>query len=181
MSRAERAGIYLAWGLVQAIILAGLLLLGGILGAYVSWDLLPSLFGIRPSAAGLAVGFPGGVILAIWICHSARGWVLRLRVRQLGRDGVAASATVTGLRRLTRRGPRGGYITHYTVQLRWTDPISGGIQHHRLVYRFLTDRSKPFEETCAHGRQLTVRYRAGCPERFVIDIRFAPPMADLIG
>lgn len=180
MTPGKRATIVLIWVVIQLVVFALLFFWCGVAGAYVSWDILPQLFHVGRSTAGVLIGFGVGAIVTVWICHSSRGWLLRLRLRRLRRDGIEAVATVTRLDRRYRRNPRGPGITHYTVHVRWHDPQDGSTRDHERRYRFFGHGSSRFEDTCAHRRTVTVRYDQRNPGRFVIDIPFAPTMADLI-
>jgi hypothetical protein len=182
-ARHGRAAWYtvgLAWGLVQLVILVLCLYAGGIAGAYLTWVLLPHLLGIRPGVVGLAIGFPGGVAGGIAVNHNARMWVQRLRLRRLRTRGTSATAKVANLSERYVSNPRGGGVTYYTVELRWTDPVTGTRYRHQRKYRFLGRGSPAFEKTCAKRTELTVRYPLGRPSLVVIDIPFAPAMADLL-
>lgn len=158
MTRAQRNIITLIWALVQLIVLAALFFGCGLAVTFVTWIVLPFLFHTRSSASGVLIGFGMGIVAAIWICHSARMWLLRLRLRRL-------------------RGPG---TTTYGVHLRWRDAPEGTIRDGERRYRFWGDGTPRFERACATRKQLIVRYDPRHPSRFVVDIPFAPTMADLI-
>jgi hypothetical protein len=180
MTRSQRVTITLIWALVQVIVFALLFFWCVVAGAYVSWDLLPYLFHIGPNANGVLIGFAVGTVAGIWVCHSARMWLLRLRLRRLRRSGIEATATVTRLSKAYQANPRGPGVTHYTVHLRWRDPQDGGSREQERTYRFSGRGSSRFERTCDHGTTVVVRYDQRHPSRVVLDIPFAPPMAEVI-
>jgi hypothetical protein len=99
---------------------------------------------------------------------------LRLRVRWLRRNGTEATATVTKFASKYVVGGRGGSLTYYTVHVSWH-----GTEHERR-FRFWGRGSPTFERICARRRAVTVRFTQRHPDRFVLDIPYAPTMADLI-
>ncbi|HEY4022843.1 MAG TPA: DUF3592 domain-containing protein [Pseudonocardiaceae bacterium] len=180
MTRSQRAAITLIWALVQVIVFALLFFWCGVAGVYVSWDLLPYLFHIGPDPYGVLIGFAVGTVAGIWVCHRARMWLLRLRLRRLRRSGIEATATVTRLAKDYQANPRGPGVTRYTVHLRWRDPQDGGSREQDRRYRFSGHGSPRFESTCAERTKVVVRYDHRHPDRFVLDIPFAPPMAEVL-
>jgi uncharacterized protein DUF3592 len=179
MTRARRTTITLIWALVQLIVCAALFFGCGIAVAAVTWIVLPFLFHTQPSASGVLIGFGVGIVAAVWICHSARMWLLRLRLRRLRRHGTEATASVAELASTYQSNPRGPGTTTYAVHLRWRD-ADGSIRNGERRYRFWGAGTPAFERACATRNQLIVRYDPRHPSGFVVDIPFAPTMADLI-
>jgi hypothetical protein len=69
---------------------------------------------------------------------------------------------------------RGGSGTIYTVTVQWA-------RHQgRRRYPFRGTGSDRFTTVCHHGAVVVVRHPAGAPDRFVLDIPFAPVMEDLV-
>jgi hypothetical protein len=167
MTRRARFTVTLIWALVQLIVFVALVFCTGVLAAFFDPNDVP-------------IGFIVGAIVGLWVCHSARRWLLRLRLRLLRRNGIAATATVTRLERDWRPGARGSGVTFYAVQLRWDHP-SGEVHKGEWRYRFIGRGSPGFEKTCADHKKITVRYREQRPDRFCVDIPFAPRMAELVG
>lgn len=177
VSRGKRVLIGLAWGLGQLVILGVLffcgLLAGGLLGVYV--------FGSQDVSGLVDLGFVAGIVAAIAVNHSARIWLQRLRLRGLRRRGTAVDATVVSLNGHYTSNPRGGPgNTYCTVLVGWTDPVTGASWKGERLYRFWGSAPRGFRAACADGAKVGVYYPPGRPSRFVIDIPFAPTMADLV-
>lgn len=168
-----------AWGLVQVAMCVAGLFWGGVAGASVTWTLLPHWLGIRPTVAGLPVGFLLGLAAALAISHYARTWVQRARLRLLRRRGTTVTAQVAQLHRTYRYTARGGGSTSYRMDLHWTDP-DGTLYRLARHYRFYGRGPSGFEQACGTGAAVTLAYPPGRPGRAVVDVRYAPAMADLL-
>ncbi|MEV0398989.1 DUF3592 domain-containing protein [Actinoallomurus sp. NPDC050550] len=171
--------VSIGWGLLQLVILALCLFWGGVAGVSVTWSLLPHLLGIRHSVNGLAVGFLTGLAVGLIINHKARMWVRRARLRRLRRRGSRATARVAAVDR-QHRSVRGSKSTSYVVRLQWIDPATRTGYRCRRWYRFAGSGSAAFEKACSTGAEVTVWFPPGRPSRAVVDIPFAPVMADLL-
>lgn len=177
VSRGRRVLISLAWGLVQLVITATLFFFGGVAGG----GLAVHVFDWRGLDTLLPLGFVAGVVIALWINHSARGWVRRLRLLGLRRQGTAVDATVLYLIGHYISNPRAGPgIDTYVLAAQWTDPVTGATWEGQRTYRFRGRAPRRFKAACADGAKVGVYYPPGRPSRFVIDIPFAPTMADLL-
>ena len=165
MTRGQRITITAIWWVIQLVVL--LLLMFGCAFAATA---------IGPDYPPL--GFAVGMLLTICLCHYARMCLLRLRLRGLRRSGAQEVATVTRLSRERLYYTR-IIVTRYTVTVSWTDPDTGTEHDLERQYNF-GRRSTTFERACAKRKKVTVRYRQRHPSRFVLDIPFAPSMADLI-
>lgn len=181
--RGRAGGVVVAAVRGLAIVVVGAVLIaaGAVGGTYVSWNLLPHLFGTREEVYGLPVGTLAGIVAAFWFAHMGRRWVLRARLRRLRSGGVRTTATIQNIRTEFQVGSRGGGNTTYHLTLCWTDPFSG-VRYvlRRRRYRFFgTAGSATFEKACA-AREIPVLYPPHRPWRLVADIPFAPIMADLL-
>lgn len=177
VSRGKRVLLGLAWGLVQLVIAAVLLFFGGVAGG----ELAVHVFAWHGVNTLVPLGFVAGVVVAMLINHSARGWVRRLRLRGLRRRGTAVDAEVVHLSRRYISNPRGGPgSTVYVVLVQWTEPVTGAGWRGERTYRFWGRGSRRFEAACADDAKVAVSYPPGRPSRFVIDVPFAPTMADLL-
>ncbi len=172
--RWARFGVALLWGLGQLLVLAVLFYAGGVAGAYLGFRLLPAVAGGRESTVPIFLGFAAGLVAAGVVNHEARMWVQRLRIRALRRTGVRVDATVVAVDRRYTPNPKGQGSTTYTVTVRW--PGYTG----RRAYRFWGRGSVAFETVFHRRATVPVRYAADRPGRFVLDVPFAPTMADLV-
>lgn len=173
-SSGKRQLIGLAWGLTQLVILAVLFLAGGVAGGFLATDVFSG-----HGANGLVLtGFGAGVIAALAVNHNARIWLQRLRLRRLRTRGVAVQAEVLDLSRRYTPSTRGPGSTRYMVRAGWTDPATGVSWQGERVFRFSGWGSRRLERACADGAKVPVYYPPGRPSRFIIDIPFAPTMAD---
>lgn len=169
------------WGAVQVLVVAGAMFGGAVAGTGVTWELLPALTGVRPGVAGLPIGALAGLVVGFVVTHHARGWLRTARLRRLRRTGTCADARVVRLDRRHRVGPHGGSSTTYTMLLRWTDP--GGTHECARRFRFIgafRTGDTGFAMRYAIGRTVPVAYRPGRPARAVVDIPYAPMLADLL-
>jgi hypothetical protein len=168
-----RFGVDVIWALVQLIVLAALFVAGGELGGALGFLVMPRIFGLP-----LALGFAAGVVAGLVVNHSSRMWIMRLRLRRLRRSGQRVDATVLHVEEGYASGGRGGGMTTYTVYVGWRDR-DGAEHEYERRYRFWGRRSRAFEAAVVGQPALPVFYAPGHPSRFVIDIPFAPTMADL--
>ena len=180
MTNRERVTITLLWRLTQVVVFALLVLGCGVEGGAISRN-----------STGVVIGSAIGVVVATWLCLSGRMWLLVVRLDRLRREGVEAQATVMTDRVYTPLGRRRGDLRYpnersygpaeirYTVYLRWVDPRDGTLREGERRYRLTGSASARFERVMA-GMRVTVRYDRRRPSRFVLDIPFAPSMADLI-
>jgi hypothetical protein len=173
-SRGKRLLIGLTWGLIQLVILCALFFAGGVAAGYLAID----VFSGRGTNTMVPAGFAVGVIAALVVNHSARIWLQRLRLRGLRVHGVAVEAEVVDLDREYTASTRGPGSTKYSALVRWTDPATGVSCQGEHRYRFSGQGSRRLETACAHGAKVPVYYPPGRPSRFIIDIPFAPSMAD---
>lgn len=172
-SRGKRLLIGLAWGLIQLVILFALLYLGGVAAGYLATDVFGG-HGVNPT---VLLGIAVGVIAGLVVDHNARIWLQRFRLRGLHARGVAVEAGVHLDKQYTYSG-RGPGTTRYIAQVRWTDPATGESWQGERRYRFSGRGSKRLEAICSARAKVPVYYPAGRPSRFVIDVPFAPTMAD---
>lgn len=115
-------------------------------------------------------------LLAVSICHLARGWVQRLRLSRLRRTGAAATGHVIGRLDECAGNPRGPGMIRYRVSVAWTD--ESGPQMGERRYRFWGRGNRAFEALTERGAEVGVRYPLGRPRLLIIDIPYAPTMAD---
>lgn len=172
----RRVLVGLLWGLIQAVTLFALLFAGGVAAAYLD----ESLAGGGPvSSTPVLIGLAAGVAAGLALCHKARAWLQELRLRRLRADGVSVQATVRRLDRLYV--PYKAGTTRYTVCVQWKDPVTAACWHGERRYRFYGRGSRRLETLCAVGARVELRYPAHRPSRFILDVPFAPTMADLLG
>jgi hypothetical protein len=174
---ARRLAIGLLWGAAQAVLLCGPLLAGGLAAAY----LTQALTGRPASSTAALIGAAAGAGAGVLVCHKARAWLLEARLRRLRADGVSARGVVRRLDRQWSAGGRGGSMTRYAAHVQWRDPATGERWQGERRYRFYGRGSRQLEAVLAAGEQVELRYPAGRPQRFVIDVPFAPVMADVLG
>ncbi|GAA4212224.1 DUF3592 domain-containing protein [Actinocatenispora rupis] len=176
--RPVRVAVTATWAGVLVALVAGALFGGMVAGAWVSWDLLPALLGVRPGVAGLPVGAAAGLAAGFTVGHRTRGWVRVLRLHLLRRNGTHADARVTRVERRHRHTARGGSTTAYTVVVGWVDRdgAQGCVRH----FRFLGDGDPRFPALLRTGATVRVAYRAGRAARAVLDVPYAPVLADLL-
>lgn len=169
-----RFGIGLIWTVVMVVILAAGVFAGLLLGAGL-YEL------VRPHSRGdlsvlVPLGGLAGTVLGISICHLARGWVQRLRLSRLRLTGVAATGRVTACLESYISNSRGPGMTFYRVTVAWTD--ESGPHTGQRRYRFWGHGVRTFDVLTERGKEVQLRYPPGRPERFIIDIAYAPTMAD---
>lgn len=173
-SRRKRLLIGLAWSLIQLMILFALLFAGGVAAGYLAIDVFSGHGANSTALIGIAVG----VIAALVVNHKARIWLQCSRLRGLRVQGVAVEAKVVDLDRKYAASSRGPGSTRYVALVRWTDPATGVSWQGERRYRFSGRGSNRLEAACADGAKVPVCYPPGRPSRFIIDIPFAPTMAD---
>jgi hypothetical protein len=182
LSRRARAAVTVVWGLAQLAVVAGALFAGAVAGAGVTWDLLPALTGVRPGVVGLPIGTLAGVAAGVAVTHNARGWLRTARLRHLRRRGTHADARVVRLDRRCRAGPRGGSTTTHTMVVRWADRRGTHEcgRRFRFIGAFRSGGDAGFATRYAVGATVPVAYRPERPARAVLDIPYAPMLADLL-
>jgi hypothetical protein len=164
----------LAWGLTTTAVFAALTFAGMVAGAYLGFELMPLLDGGRTNAGPIAMGAAAGVTAGLVVGHRGRRWVQALLLRRLRRAGVAVTATVRDCRRRYIASSRGPGTSIYTVTLAWPGELR------TRDYRFWGRGDRDFEDCVRRGKELTVRFPAGRPHRFIVEIPYAPAMADLL-
>jgi hypothetical protein len=176
--RWARAGIGLGWGVLMVVLLAAAIFGGMLLGAWLGFDVLPHYNGGHDVAWLLAVGALAGVVVGLTIGHKGRGWVQAWRLHRLRRGGgVTLTASVRRSDGNYVRNPRGGGVTVYDVRVGWRDHQAGEQERERQ-YKFWGRGAPAFEELVHSGAEVPVVYPPGRPDRFIVDIPFAPTMAD---
>jgi hypothetical protein len=173
-SGGKRLLIGLAWGLIQVAILFVLLFAGGVAAGYLATD----VFGGHGVNSTVLIGIAVGVIAGLVVDHRARPWLQRFRLRGLRLHGVSVQAEVVRLDRQYAASGRGPGATRYVVHVRWQDPATGVASQGERRYRFSGRGSRRLQAACADGAKVPVYYPPGRPSRFIIDIPFAPTMAD---
>jgi hypothetical protein len=168
-----RLGVGLVWGLVELVILGAFFVAGGLVGA-LGFLVAPSIYGLP-----LSIGFVAGIVAGLMVNHHARLWLLHLRVRLLRRRGQHVMASVMWVDDQYAASGRGPGTMTCTVFVRWQDPVSGDDHEYDRQYRFWGNGSKHFE-ALVDEPSVPVLYAPGRPSRFVIDIPFAPTMADFV-
>jgi hypothetical protein len=168
-----RVGIGLAWGVVMLAVFAGIVFGAMVGGGYAGYVWAPRLDGGHDIGPVLALAALAGIAAGIAVCHRARGWVQRLR---LSRCDVRTSARVVWRDRRFTASARGPGGTRYTVYLSWRDPA--GEQAGERQYRFMGHGPQDFASRVAVDGTVPIRYPAGRPHRFIIDVPYAPTMAD---
>ncbi len=172
-----RLTIGLIWGLLILAVLATATFAGMVAGAWLGFDVLPRFNGGHHLQWLLLVGAIVGVTTGLTVGHRGRGWVQAWRLRRMRGANGPGTATV---RRCSSRyvvNPRGGSSTIYRVQVGWFDHLAGEQERERQ-YKFFGRGSPAFEELVRAGAQVPVAYPPGRPHRFIIDIPYAPTMAD---
>ena len=104
------------------------------------------------------------------VCQRAGRWVQWWRLRRLRRHGASAQARVE--RQATHHTAGRGARTRYTIHVRW-EGYAGA-----RTYSFDGRGDPEFAALTAVGETVRVRYPAGRPRRFVIDLPYAAGMVD---
>ena len=176
ISVSRRVLIGLLWGLVQAVAVFVLLFAGGVAAAYLDES---AAAGLPVSSSAVLVGLAAGVAAGLFVNHKARIWLQEFRLRRLRGGGVSVQATV---RRLDRQYiPYKIGTTRYVVHVQWQDPATGDRWQGERRYRFSGRGSRRLEASCARGERVGLYYPEHRLSRFVIDVPFAPTMADFFG
>jgi hypothetical protein len=170
---AARLAVGLVWGLTQIVILGAFWIGGGLAGALGSL-IAPSIY-----ALPVSIGIVGGVLAALVVNHHARMWLLQFRLRRLRRRGQRVMASVVWVDEHMAANARGPGTITYSVFLRWHDLVAGADHEYERQYRFWGSGSRQLE-ALVHEPTVPVLYEPSDPSRFVIDIPFAPTMADLV-
>ena len=185
----RRALVGLIWGLIQAVLVLALLSAGGVAAA--AADRAVTGLATQTPAGGTSpvvlAGLAAGVVAGLAVGQKARGWLQELRLRRLRSAGAGAVSVRASIDRLDRRSPATtprpswARLTRYTVHLHWQDPATGAHCLGERRYRLSGRRSRRLEALCAGPARVVVYYPAHRVSRFVIDVPFAPTMADLFG
>jgi len=180
----RRALASLIWGLIQAVTVLAGVAVGGAAAA----GLVPAATGhaAAPAAvfAGLVAGAAAGLAAGLLVGGRAPSWLQERRLRRLRTAGPAAvsvRATVDRLDRPRRPARHGLSRGRYVVHVSWLDPAAGVGFRGERCYRMAGRRSRRLEALCAGRAQVAVYYPARRPSRFVIDVPFAPTVADFFG
>jgi hypothetical protein len=174
-----RLAIGLVWGLLILAVLGVATFAGMVAAAWLGFDVLPRYDGGHDVAWLLVVGATAGVTAGLTIGHRGRGWVQASRLRRMRRDGATARTAAT-VRRCDSRyviNPRGGGVTVYRIRVGWFDHQTGEQERERQ-YKFYGHGVPAFEELVRRGAHVPISYPTGRPHRFIIDIPYAPTMAD---
>ena len=177
--RGARLGIGLVWGLLILAILGAVTFAGMVAGAWLGFEVLPRYDGGHNVQWLLLVGAIAGVTAGLTIGHRGRGWVQAWRLRRMRRESGTVTVAAT-IRRCNSRyvvNPRGGGATVYRIQIGWFDHLAGEQERERQ-YKFYGRGVPAFEELVRQGAQVQISYPAGRPNRFIVDIPYAPTMAD---
>jgi hypothetical protein len=164
----RRLLVSLLWGLTQVVTVFILFFAGGVAVGY-----------LKPAAVPLGLG--AGTVAGLYVCHQARGWLQQARLRGLRAHGVSARTTACWLESEWFPSPRGGGVTKYVAHVGWRDPGTGAVWQGERRYQFYGRGPRQLEAAFVDGNQVELHYPANRPERFVIDLPFAPTMADVLG
>lgn len=169
----RRAAINALWGLAQAPIL--LAIVGASLGlaTVVGRDVATRVIGRDATADAVPVGLAIGIAVGVYTISRLRDWLHRLRLGWLRRRGDRATAEAVWV--IADPAP-GLAVEAYLVLVRWRD-LAGEHVGDRS-YRFRVRPTDDFLTRLTDGRPVIVRYPTASPRRFVIDIPYAPSMAD---
>jgi hypothetical protein len=173
-SRARRLLIGLTWVVLRVMILIGLSYASVAMAVLI----VDGIFGGQGTGPARAVGMLVGIAAALAISHRARGWLMRLRLRRLRVGGANAKAVVVNCD-WDMSSSYGLAISRYSVLVRWVDPATGVPWQGSRRYNFVGLGSQRLETACAHGAIVPLLYPPNRPSRFVIDVPFAPIMADI--
>jgi hypothetical protein len=164
----------LVWGVVLVVVFEALLFAGMFAFGYPAAMLLPgstSAVAIVATVGGLA-----GLMLGIFVYHRAPRWMQRILLHRLRSTGVRGSATVAWSQTRHKQWGKGLDTTTVTVRFTWSD--ASGEHSHERKYRFIADPPKGFAPCVARGARVPIRYPADRPDRFIVDIGYAPVMVD---
>jgi hypothetical protein len=167
-----RFGIGALWGAVMLVFFATVVFTSMVGTAYLAEKALPArLAGYHVDEIVEVAAVISG-IAAVMVCRRARMWWLRARLRGLRRHGVHAMAKVTRRDLVHTVNPRGPNATTYTVSVHWQEATG------ERCYRFWAPGSADFLKRTESGRVVPVYYPPGRPHKFLIDIPYAPTIAD---
>jgi hypothetical protein len=161
------------WAAAQLPILLAVCLGVMTVAVVVGSQLWPRLFGEDVSHVAVPVGLLAGVGTATAVIYRARVWLHRMRLWRLRRWGARAVATAVWIEG-DPTNPTA--LEGYVVFVRWRD-LAGEHLGERC-YRFWLGAPHGFLSRFAHGKPVVVRYPRAQPRRFVIDIPYAPSIAD---
>lgn len=155
--------------LLMLVVIATCVALAALVGpARWSW-----LFGYDATEVAVPVGLSVGVAASALVIYRVRVWLHRLRLRWLRRSGESAVAEAVSIAgdptNLT-------VLEGYVVFVRWRD-LAGEYVGDRC-YRFWDGAPHDFLARFQRGQAVVVRYPPTRPHRFVIDIPYAPSIAD---
>jgi hypothetical protein len=165
-----RLGIGLGWFVVQALILLALFVVGGEIGG------LGYLVSPDDYAAPLAVGFIIGLLAGLWVDYQLPRWLFQRRLEHLRRAGVRVDATIDWVEAQYAASSGGTALRTYTVFVSWQAADAQIYQLERQS-RFWGSSWRRFEAAVA-GATVPVAYEPARPARFMLDLPFAPSMAD---
>jgi hypothetical protein len=171
-----RLRISLLWLLVMLVVFAASVYGAALGGAYLGRHVLPQLDGGRQVSAMPTIGAVLGALVAAIVCQRARSWLQRLRLWLLRGESISANATVVGLDSLYTKGSRGNGNTLHIVHVKWRDATGEHIGERQ--YKFYNHGPADFLTRMQRGAHLPIRYHPARPHRFIIDIPYAPRMAD---
>jgi hypothetical protein len=140
--------------------------------------LVAGVFAVKGTGPAATAGILAGTAAALVASCRARDWLMRMRLRRLRAKGVTAKAVVVKCDWDMSIGC-GLAIAKYAVLVRWVDPVTGVVRQGDRRYRFVGMGSERFRAACSHGAIVRVHYPPNRPSRFVIDVPFAPVMADI--
>jgi hypothetical protein len=173
-----RAGLGLIWAVVMLVSLTATTFGGMVAGAWLGFDAAPHYDGGHDAPWLLLVGAIAGVAAGLTIGHRGRAWVQAWRLHRMRRrDTVTVTVTVRQATPKVIRNPRGGSVTVYRVRVGWRDTLAGD-QDRLRQYKFFGRGAPAFEKLLHQGAQVPVVYPPSHPNRFVIDVPYAPTMAD---
>src|SRR5690606_22065228 len=118
-------------------------------------------------------GLLAGLGALTLITYRARVWLHRIRLRRLRRSGASAVANVVWLAGDTINPTM---FEGYVVFVRWRD-LAGEHVGDRC-YRFRDGAPHDFLRRLGPKQMVVVRYPTARPHRFVIDVPYAPSIAD---
>ena len=136
-------------------------------------ELRPSISGADAATVAVPVGVLGGVAIGSLVCLRTRVWLHRVRLWRIRRSGESAIAQAVWI----EGDPSVFTATEaYVVFVRWQDLAGEHIGDRG--YRFWNTAPYDFLISLTDGRPVVVRFPRAQPHRFIIDIPYAPTMAD---
>jgi hypothetical protein len=180
----RRALASLIWGLIRVVTVLAGVSAGGAAAAGLGQAVTGHAAAPAAVLAGLVVGAVAGAAAGLLASRGVPGWLQERRLRRLRTAGPAAvsvRATVDRLDRPRRPARHGLSRGRYVVHVSWLDQAAGVGFRGERCYRMAGRRSRRLEALCVGRAQVAVYYPARRPSQFVIDVPFAPTMADLFG